>query len=584
MALNAMILKEVQERAPTRRVALLRSAYVLALYGAAFVVFTGGQSGGGESLGQTGRKVFIYLSYLQFFLAAALSPALTANTITKEKLAGTLGILFLSGMKSADIVLGKLLPRLVDLSTAILASLPLVLVYLLFGGVSTAEYVQVYLVMTAVALFSASAGMFFSVVLRNGGTAIILSYVATAVYLFFPSVFPKMGELLYLSPVYCLDQLLDPAGTVKPGAHVALIPLASAAAMSVAFVSLAIAGLQRFAEADLGGMIRTLFEKTDPFIDRFLPKKGIFFQSEGRKYINPFTWRELNAKPLAKFRYLFLMMLAYAAALIVCDIVFREELTGRPPKATPVAAQPSRGSGMGPMGPNTAPAPPWAPAPAPAPVSGPTTGFPETYVFVQIVFLVMIATVLGAGTIAAERESHALDVLLTTPMFPQSYVNGKFLGLFFGCMLFLVPLALHVLFAAAAGWLHWALAGAVILLTPAILACNIAHALYVSLSAPNTVRAVILAILLNCVIFIAVLFPWCFILIPIDPIPFLWFLFFDKRDMLASATGGSNMLFGVVLGVPILGFIIFCANAFYVTAVLGNMVDNFQKRARRHLE
>lgn len=551
MALSAMVLKEVQERVPTRRAALLRSAYVLALYGAGFIVFA---SGGEKASGATGREIFIYLSYLQFFLAAALSPALTANAITSEKAAGTLGILFLSGMKSSDIVVGKLLPRLVDLATALLASLPLVLVYLLFGGASTTEYVQVYLVMTAVALFAASAGMLFSVLLRNGGSAIILSYAATGAYLYFPKAFPRFGILLYLSPVYTLEKLLDPnaIGSSSEAVRISLIPLLFAAALAVVFGFLAVSCLQRFAEADLGGMIRTLFEKMDPFIEKLLPKKGIFFESEGRKYLNPFTWRELNAKPLAKFRYLFIMMLGYAFLLLVGDIFFWKEL-----------ATVQRPSGM----------------------VATATGFHETYVFVQIVFLVMIATVLGAGTIAAERESHALDVLLTTPMFPQSYVNGKFLGLFWGCMLFLLPLAVHVLLAAAGGVFPWILAIAVIVFTPAILACNIAHALYVSLYATNTVKAVMLSILANSVVFIAVLAPWCFILVPIDPIPLLWMMFFSNRDEISKLTdSGTGGFLAIILGVPIFGFIIFCANAFYVTAVLGNMVDNFQKRARKHLE
>ncbi|GEM_PF-6640951 len=553
MALSAMVLKEVQERAPTRRAALLRSAYVLALYGAGFIVFA---SGGEKASGATGREIFVYLSYLQFFLAAALSPALTANAITSEKAQGTLGILFLSGMKSSDIVVGKLLPRLVDLATALLASLPLVLVYLLFGGASTAEYVQVYLVMAAVSLFAASAGMLFSVLLRNGGSAIILSYAATGAYLYFPQAFPRFGSLLYLSPVYTLEKLLDPKTIVSSSEaiRIASIPLLFAATIAVIFVFLAVSCLQRFAEADLGGMLRTLFEKMDPFIESLLPKKGIFFQSEGRKYLNPFTWRELNAKPLAKFRYLFIMMLGYAFLLLVGDVVFWKELTT-------------------------------VPKPSAAGMVATSSGFHETYVFVQIGFLVMISTVLGAGTIAAERESHALDVLLTTPMFPQSYVNGKFLGLFWGCMLFLVPLAAHVLLAAAAGKFPWILALAVIVFTPAILACNIAHALYVSLYATNTVKAVMLSILANSAVFIAVLAPWCFILVPIDPIPLLWMMFFTQRDEISRLTeSGAGGFLAVVLGVPIFGFIIFCANAFYVTAVLGNMVDNFQKRARKHLE
>lgn len=548
MALRAMVLKEVQERAPTRRAALMRSAYVLALYGAGLLVFASSRD---TASGATGREIFVYLAYFQFFLAASLSPALTANAITSEKTAGTLGILFLSQIRSSDIVIGKLLPRLVDLATAILASLPLVLVFLLFGGVSTEEYVQVYLVMTAVALFGASAGIFFSVILRNGGAAIILSYAATALYLFFPKALPQFGSLLYLSPVYTLERLLDPnAIGGSAGVRIAFIPLGFAAAMAVAFVSLSVLCLQRFAEADLGGMIRTLFERMDPFIERLLPQKGIFFESEERKYLNPFTWRELNAKPLAKFRYLFIMMLGYAIVLLLCDLFFLTELTTAP-----------KGAGTA------------------------ASGFHETYLFVQIGFLVLIATVLGAGTITAEKESHALDILLTTPMFPQSYVNGKFLGLFWGCMLFLVPLAAHVLLFAAVRSLPWVVALSVIVFTPAILACNIAHALYVSLYATSTVKAVMLSILLNSVVLFAVLSPECCILVPIDPIPILWMVLFTHADKVQdmSASGAAGFLM-VVVGVPIFAFIIFCANAFYVTAVLGNMVDNFQKRARRHLE
>src|ERR1051325_6682289 len=60
------------------------------------------------SAAEMGRETFYVLAFMAFFWVMLAAVRLTADCLSSEKRAGTLGFLFLTDLKPYDVVLGKL--------------------------------------------------------------------------------------------------------------------------------------------------------------------------------------------------------------------------------------------------------------------------------------------------------------------------------------------------------------------------------------------------------------------------------------------------------------------------------------------
>src|SRR5258708_26180314 len=87
---------------------------------------------------------------------------LTADCLSEEKRAGTLGLLFLADLKSYDVVLGKLIATSTHSAYGLLAVFPVLGLPLLMGGVTVGEFWRVVLVLLVTLFMSLSLGMFVS--------------------------------------------------------------------------------------------------------------------------------------------------------------------------------------------------------------------------------------------------------------------------------------------------------------------------------------------------------------------------------------------------------------------------------------
>jgi ABC-type transport system involved in multi-copper enzyme maturation permease subunit len=126
---------------------------------------------------------FLYAFLIvQFGVVVMLTPAYTAGAIAEEKERGTLEFLLATDLSSCEIVLGKLLARLLNLGTLLLAGLP-VLGFLQFLGGVDAGTMLVATAATAVTVFSvAGLSILSSVLCRRARDAIILTYVVVIGY------------------------------------------------------------------------------------------------------------------------------------------------------------------------------------------------------------------------------------------------------------------------------------------------------------------------------------------------------------------------------------------------------------------
>jgi len=83
-----------------------------------------------------GRVFFWFLSHVVFYSLMLLGPLITAGCITAEKEEGTLGLLFLSPLRSFDIVAGKFTANFLRLVAIAVVGMPVLATTLLLGGVT----------------------------------------------------------------------------------------------------------------------------------------------------------------------------------------------------------------------------------------------------------------------------------------------------------------------------------------------------------------------------------------------------------------------------------------------------------------
>ena len=111
--------------------------------------------------------VFKFCSFLALVVCLAEGMRKTADAISEEKRAGTLGLLFLTDLRGWDIVLGKLAGAMVQSFTALLAFVPILSLTLLGGGTTLGDFWRTVLALLVVLLFSLSLCLFVSVLSRE---------------------------------------------------------------------------------------------------------------------------------------------------------------------------------------------------------------------------------------------------------------------------------------------------------------------------------------------------------------------------------------------------------------------------------
>ncbi len=180
-----------------------------------------------------GRETFVLLSILANGWCLIAGVYLTAEAISRERQDGTLGFLFLSHLTGWDVVLGKLAAHATQAFYGLLATMPILALPFLSGGVSAGEFWWAMLVLVNTLFFATSLGLMISAAgseprsTRNAATwVVLLCWVGLPAL---ANALPVLGTpaaaavwLPRLSPLTALG--LNPAGPggVNPGAAAAL--------------------------------------------------------------------------------------------------------------------------------------------------------------------------------------------------------------------------------------------------------------------------------------------------------------------------------------------------------------------------
>lgn len=222
--LNPVLARELKQRMRGRHTWLVLTLYLALLAVILRWVYVAASNdsafGGGNVLGSAtiGRAIFQWLLFFMLLLVCFIVPGLTAAAIAGERERQTLISLQISLLRPRSIVVGKLLASLAFVVLLVLASLPLLTIPFLVGGVSLREVASGVVMVLATAVVLACLALACSAVLRHTQAATVVSYGFTLALV--------LGTLI----VYGVQQIPRASGAPRPAPWIlALNPFAATA-------------------------------------------------------------------------------------------------------------------------------------------------------------------------------------------------------------------------------------------------------------------------------------------------------------------------------------------------------------------
>lgn len=390
-----------------------------------------------QELAKTSDNLLKWIAYCQVVLICLVTPLFMAGAIASEQAGKTWNILLTTPLTGLQIVLGILFGRLFLITALLLSGLPLFAVLLIFGGATVSAVAAAFSVAFLTALFVGAVAVALAV-FRVGGRKMVFAFVVLTV--------------TFLLAVYGLDRVLLRTGTYTTWAtpfHPLLVlesylnadnygPHKAADLVGHGWWARLLLGrpLTAFALFSGGGAalllalsavavrLLILIEDWLPVIKRRL---GLTPRMKPRPMTgtgNPVAWREAagHSRRVGSvlFRAMFILSGMAAAAGLLLYLHRSND-----PKILLEKFQ----DGL------------------------------MVLLFAQVAVGALVAVYLASGAVSREREDGTLDILLTTPITPRSYIWGKLAGLVrFLAWLAAAPvatLALVALYSIVGGLLNW---------------------------------------------------------------------------------------------------------------------------------
>jgi ABC-type transport system involved in multi-copper enzyme maturation permease subunit len=414
--------KELRVSSRQRRLYALRFAYICLLMVVTvylWLVVVRAHSAGSaivqvSRMAEAGKFVVMTIVWFQFVAAQLLAAVLLSDAIGGEIRQRTLDVLLVTPITSVQIVLGKLFSKLLQLVLLLAASLPLLAIVRVFGGVPW-DYVLLGLCVTlTTAVFVGALSLFLSIrggqfqrvvtsalawclLLWGGGGAILLS-LSQAGYLSRAHV----QDVLHLTNPFVVMMVYTQAmlaGSAMGGALLAwLLHCAVALGATVVLLLLAVWRVRRItitsivaqAEGRRKGAKDRMVSAVGwrPWHRKARPIKG-----------SPIVWKELH-RPWFTHGW---RSFAYGsiAVVVIVGAIVALALTG-------------------------------------------TKLYFVSLLLIQVLQLILVVRVAvsAASSVTREKEARTWPILLTTPLEDRDIVKGKAFGVLRRNLLLLVPLPL----------------------------------------------------------------------------------------------------------------------------------------------
>lgn len=230
--MNPVLARELKERARTWRGAVVLTLYLATMSFAVYLTYESKKNSTGAGFSAVdatsiGRSIFEWIIILMLLLVLFLVPGLTAGAICGERERQTLVPLQVTMLRPRSILLGKVFSAQAYVLLLIFATMPMLGLTYLLGGVTltdiAAGIAAVFVVAIIVGLFCIGISSFF----RRVQTATVVSYgmvlfllLGTGVtYRLIQDVWSDDGnapeEILYLNPAYAVADATRPDNSAQ---------------------------------------------------------------------------------------------------------------------------------------------------------------------------------------------------------------------------------------------------------------------------------------------------------------------------------------------------------------------------------
>jgi ABC-type transport system involved in multi-copper enzyme maturation permease subunit len=152
-----------------------------------------------RSSSQAGIYMFRMSSFVAMVFCAFEGMRKTADSLSREKRDGTLGLLFLTDLKGYDIVVGKFVGASLSSIYGLLAILPVLALPLPLGGVTLSEYWRMLLALANILFFSLCVGMLVSARCRTEAKSWAGTFFIVLAAMLAPTFVP-VGSIAAFSP------------------------------------------------------------------------------------------------------------------------------------------------------------------------------------------------------------------------------------------------------------------------------------------------------------------------------------------------------------------------------------------------
>jgi ABC-type transport system involved in multi-copper enzyme maturation permease subunit len=194
--------KELRVSSRRCRNYVLRFLYLSLLTGLLGMVWLALIERGGSALfrasrmAEAGKMVTMYTVWFQFCVTQVVAVVMLSTSISDEIYNRTLGLLMTTPISSFQIVMGKLLSKLLQLILLLAISLPVLAVVRVFGGVPWGYVVSSLCVTLTTMIFFGSVSLLFSVFTRRAYIVIIMTVLALFLIL---AVLPYFAGVLWFA-------------------------------------------------------------------------------------------------------------------------------------------------------------------------------------------------------------------------------------------------------------------------------------------------------------------------------------------------------------------------------------------------
>lgn len=237
LRINPVLSRELRQRMRGPRAAIVLTLYLLILSLIVWTIYEGvsrtDQFNGPqpEQIAGLGRSVFQTLLFCVLLLVCFIVPGQTAGAIAGERERQTLVPLQITLLRSRSILIGKLLASVAFVLLLIVATLPLVGISFILGGVEIAEVVRAMAMLVVVAAVLACLSIFCSTITRRTQGATVLAYalvlalvLGTFIVFAVQNVFAQGDEaavrnqaVLQVNPFMAMADVLDERADVVSG-------------------------------------------------------------------------------------------------------------------------------------------------------------------------------------------------------------------------------------------------------------------------------------------------------------------------------------------------------------------------------